>query len=137
MNRYFEINLSGVAILYVSAIFITAILSACGSQAPVASPTPRDLASPVSFSKDVMPIFKTSCVKCHGVEKISRGLDMTAYEKLMNGSIKGPVVVPGNAEKSNLFTLTEQGKMPKQGQNLTAAQLEIIKSWIDAGAQNN
>jgi mono/diheme cytochrome c family protein len=84
-----------------------------------------------------MPILKTSCVKCHGVEKVSRGLDLTTFEKMMNGSIKGPVVVPGNAEKSNLFSLAKQGKMPKQGQKLSEAQLEILRSWIDSGAPNN
>ena len=137
MNKPSGLTYSGIAILFVLAIFMTTILSACGSQAPVASPTPRDLTAPVSFSNDVMPIFKTSCVKCHGIEKVSRGLDLTTYDKLMNGSIKGPVVVAGNSDKSNLFGLVQQGKMPKQGQKLSAAQQEIIKSWIDAGAQNN
>jgi len=45
--------------------------------------------------------------------------------------------ISGNAENSTLFTMVQQGKMPKQGPKLTGAQLDIIKSWIVAGAQNN
>jgi mono/diheme cytochrome c family protein len=137
MKKASSHNFSSTAILIISVLSITTILSACGSQAPLASPTPRDPSLPVSFSKDIMPILQTSCVKCHGVEKVSRGLDLTAYDKLMTGSIKGPVVVPGNADKSMLFTLIQQGKMPKQGQKLSDAQVEIMRSWIAAGAQNN
>lgn len=137
MKSSFNKKLSRSAILITLALFTMVVLAACGSQAPVATSTPRDPASPVSFTKDVMPILQANCVKCHGVEKVSRGLDLTTFEKMMNGSIKGPVVVPGNSEKSNLFTMVAQGKMPKQGQKLSAAQLELLKSWIDAGAQNN
>jgi uncharacterized membrane protein len=137
MKRLSSFNFTGMVTLVILIFATTAILSACGSQAAVASATPRDPALPVSFSKDVMPILQTSCVKCHGGEKINRGLDMTTYEKLMTGSVKGPVIVAGNAENSTLFTMVQQGKMPKQGPKLTGAQLDIIKSWIVAGAQNN
>jgi hypothetical protein len=91
----------------------------------------------VSFAKDVMPIFELSCVKCHGVEKINRGLDLTTYDKAMAGSVKGPVILAGDAENSTLIKLISQGKMPKQGKKLTPEQLAIIKEWITAGAQNN
>lgn len=91
----------------------------------------------VSYSKEILPILETSCVKCHGVEKVSRGLDLTTYEKAMVGSVKGPVIQPGDASNSNLVKVIEQGKMPKQGTKLTKAQLELIKNWVNQGAQNN
>lgn len=91
----------------------------------------------VSYSKDILPILETSCVKCHGVEKVSRGLDLTTFEKTMAGSVKGPVILPGDASSSNLIKVIEQGKMPKQGTKLTKAQLELIKNWVNQGAQNN
>jgi hypothetical protein len=126
------------SMILISSLLAIVVLAACGSQAPAAAPaTPRDPIVPVSFSKDVMPIFQASCVKCHGVEKVSRGLDLTTYDKAMAGSVKGPVIVAGNSAGSTLFNMVQQGKMPKQGAQLTAAQLEILKSWIDAGASNN
>ena len=94
-------------------------------------------ASSVSYSKDVYPIFEASCIKCHGVEKVSRGLDMTSYEKTMTGSVKGPVVIPGDADNSPLVKLSVEGKMPKQGTKLTPEQIEIVRNWVLQGAPNN
>jgi Planctomycete cytochrome C len=131
-------NRFSISALFVIVIVMTVILSACGgSQAPVASPTPRDPNTPVSFSKDIMPILQTSCVKCHGGEKTNRGLDLTTYDKLMAGSVRGAVVTPGDAEGSPLYQMIQQGKMPKQGSKLTADQMDLIKGWIADGAHNN
>ena len=109
---------------------------------PTSAPTEEEevQAAPVSslsFSKDVYPIFEASCIKCHGVEKVSRGLDLTSYEKTMTGSVKGPVVLPGDAENSLLVNLTVEGKMPKQGAKLTPEQVEIVRNWVNQGAPNN
>jgi len=131
-------NRFSIRVLFVVILALTVILSACGgSQAPVASPTPRDPNIPVSFSKDIMPILQTSCVKCHGGARTNRGLDLTTYDKLMAGSVRGAVVTPGDAAGSTLFQMIQQGKMPKQGSPLTAAQMGLIQSWIAAGAPNN
>jgi len=94
-------------------------------------------ASSVSYSKDVFPIFEASCIKCHGVEKVSRGLDLTSYEKTMTGSVKGPVVLPGDADNSLLVKLSVEGKMPKQGAKLTPEQIEVVRNWVIQGAPNN
>jgi mono/diheme cytochrome c family protein len=91
----------------------------------------------ISFSKEIMPIFEASCVNCHGVEKINRGLDLTSYDKLMAGSVKGAVIVAGNADNSTLFQQVAQKKMPKRGSKLTDEQVNIIKEWINGGALNN
>lgn len=153
--------------LITAILVITTALSACGSpaeattpgevnqasasQTPVSEPTldvPAPNASPaatsqvastagISFSKDVFPIFEASCIKCHGVEKVSRGLNMTSYEKTLTGSVKGPVIVPGDPAGSLLVKVIVDGKMPKQGAKLTPGQIEIIKSWISQGAPNN
>ncbi len=93
--------------------------------------------SSVSYSRDVYPIFEATCIKCHGVEKVSRGLDLTSYEKTMTGSVKGPVVLPGDADKSLLVKLSVEGKMPKQGAKLTPEQIEIVRNWVIQGALNN
>lgn len=93
--------------------------------------------STLSYSNDVYPIFEASCIKCHGVEKVSRGLDLTSYEKTIAGSVKGPVILPGDADNSLLVKLVTEGKMPKQGAKLTPEQVEIVRKWISQGAPNN
>jgi hypothetical protein len=142
MKNYFGIDLSGKSFLVVGLMIFMGVLSACGSPSASKSPVPTSQmqgapAASVSYSKDVFPILEASCIKCHGVEKVNRGLDMTSYEKTMKGSVKGPVVLPGDAENSPLVNLIAAGKMPKQGNRLTQQQIDIIRAWIDQGAPNN
>lgn len=91
----------------------------------------------VSFANDVVPIFEASCNKCHGVEEIKEGLDLTTYDGVMAGSFNGAVVVPGNANESYLVQQVIDGEMPKRGLGLTDLQIQIITDWVNQGAQNN
>ncbi|MBC7878673.1 MAG: hypothetical protein H7Y59_15995 [Anaerolineales bacterium] len=91
----------------------------------------------ISFANHVLPIFNTSCVKCHGTEQIKEGLDMRSYETLMAGSFNGTIITPGNPDDSYLLQQIIDGEMPKRGPKLTAEQIQIITDWINAGAPNN
>jgi len=149
-------------LIFMIMVLLGLLVSACGSPSSEVQPTAEtvagtseipvsnsnmDSATPatgdlpavveVSFTKDIAPILQTSCVKCHGVEKVSRGLDLTTYDKALAGSIKGPVITAGDAENSLLYKLLAQGKMPKQGPKLTQAQIDTIRDWIAQGALNN
>jgi mono/diheme cytochrome c family protein len=84
-----------------------------------------------------MPILNASCVKCHGVEQVKEGLDMTSYAVLMAGSFNGPVIAPGDAANSFLVQQVVEGEMPKRGPKLTAEQIQIISDWVNQGALNN
>ena len=150
MKNYFHVDFASKSYLVVGMMIFMLVLSACGSPTTAGStleesmsansPTAEVQVAPaasLSYSKDVYPIFEASCVKCHGVEKVSRGLDLTSYEKTMTGSVKGPVVLPGDAENSLLVKLTVEGKMPKQGAKLTPEQVEIVRNWVNQGAPNN
>lgn len=91
----------------------------------------------VSYSKNVYPILKGRCSKCHMGEFTSKNLNMENYESLMAGSQNGPVIIAGNARESLLAQKILAGKMPKRGPKLTPEQVQIIIDWINAGAQNN
>lgn len=94
---------------------------------------------PVSFAKDVQPIFKASCLSCHKPDKKKGKLDMSTYEALMKGGESGPPVKPGMPEKSALIEVTsgKEPEMPEKGDPLTPAQLSILSRWIKQGAKNN
>lgn len=132
-------------LIFTIMVLLGLLVSACGSPSSEVQPAAKTAAATidtpakveVSFAKDITPILENSCVKCHGLEKVSRGLDLTTYDKAMAGSIKGPVITAGDAENSLLYKLLVQGKMPKQGTKLTQAQIETIKAWITQGALNN
>lgn len=112
--------------------------TAAATDAPTEAPTEAPLTgASVSFAHDIMPIFETTCLKCHGVEKTEKGLDMQTHAALMAGSERGAVVVPGDAAGSRLAELVMNGKMPKRGTKLTAEQVQLIVDWINAGAPNN
>jgi hypothetical protein len=105
--------------------------------ADTSTPATEAPVSSVSFANDVMPIFENSCNKCHGVEQVKEGLDMSTYEGLMTGSFNGPVLVAGNSVDSFLVQQVTKGEMPKRGPKLTPEQIQVISDWIDSGALNN
>jgi hypothetical protein len=116
--------------------------SAPATNTPAAArPTTTAAAPPqagaVSFSKDVLPIFTSVCVKCHGGEKTEVSLVLKSFADVMQGSENGPVIDPGKSANSLLIELINNGKMPKRGPKLLPAQIRIITQWVDAGALNN
>lgn len=138
MKKYFRVGFTSKSFLVAGLMVFIMALSACGSSPTTATAEVQVApASSLSYSKDVYPIFEASCITCHGVEKVSRGLDLTSYEKTMTGSVKGPVVLPGDADNSLLVQLTAEGKMPKQGAKLTPEQVAIVRNWVNQGAPNN
>jgi hypothetical protein len=68
---------------------------------------------------------------------------MRSYETLLEGSIYGPVVVPGNSRKSPLNMLVEgragdlSQVMKKQHKAITAHEIEVLQLWVEQGARNN
>lgn len=99
----------------------------------------------VSFSREIIPIFSANCTSCHGG---TAGLFLTpgeAYTNLVNvpaqtGTCAGtPRVTPGNSSASALYlrvTGNCSQRMPLGGQ-LAASDIELIRQWIDQGAENN
>ncbi|MDO9084618.1 MAG: c-type cytochrome domain-containing protein [Anaerolineaceae bacterium] len=103
---------------------------------PSATDTPPE-ENFVSFSNDVYPIIEFRCLNCHGGEKIEEGLNLTDYFGLMNGSINGAIVTPGDAENSLFVEMVASQKMPKRGAKLTPAQVQIFRDWVNQGALEN
>ncbi|HLY75110.1 MAG TPA: c-type cytochrome domain-containing protein [Planctomycetota bacterium] len=93
----------------------------------------------VSFSKEVLPILKTSCGKCHTGGGAKGKLDLSTYAGLKKGGSDGPAVVEGDPGKSPLVTSISGDKpeMPKKAAPLTKAQISTISTWVKEGAKNN
>ena len=112
----------------------------------------------VDFVKEVQPIFKAACVKCHGVDpekpqkKAAAKLWLDDKNAAMKGGKSGVAIVPGNSKDSLLFKLLvgpvtvhvedddkELSPMPKvkkweKFKALPDGQIATIKLWIDQGA---
>lgn len=61
---------------------------------------PAAEATGLSFSKDIQPLLKESCVRCHGSERPKAGLRLDSLEGVLKGTEDGKVVVPGDSKKS-------------------------------------
>jgi Planctomycete cytochrome C len=109
------------------------------TDAPTGAPATQAAVSEatVSFANDILPIFESRCMGCHGGERTQKGLDLKTYESLMAGSENGPVVTPGNAADSLLVELITNQKVPKRGPKLTPPQVQLITDWISQGAPEN
>jgi hypothetical protein len=91
----------------------------------------------VSFTSDVMPLMEKYCWECHSQENAELGLMLDSYEGTMAGSDYGTVVEPGDPDGSLLVDMIASGDMPEDGDPMPAEELEIIRTWIAEGAENN
>lgn len=90
---------------------------------------------PVSFQKDVLPIFKSYCVKCHGATAKPKGdVDLTTLAKIIDPK-NPPVLTPGKPEKSAIYTTVVDLAMPPQGDRPGKGETEVIRNWILGGAK--
>lgn len=94
-------------------------------------------AGPVSFSRQIAPIFQGKCGECHGTETQEAGLNLSTYELAMKGSEYGTVIEAGDADGSLLIEMVSAGEMPQDGDPLPAEEIALIRAWIEAGATNN
>jgi WD40 repeat protein len=94
---------------------------------------------PISYEKEVEPIFYKRCVTCHSGSVKEARFDIASYEGLIKGGKRGAAITPGKSETSNLFKLvTRQQKpfMPPKGEEpITPQEIAIVKLWIDQGAK--
>lgn len=91
-----------------------------------------------SFERDVQPVFRKHCYGCHAANVKIGSLDVQTYEGILRGGNQGTIVAPGKAAESRLYlTLTGamEPVMPMGAGRLGAAELAVIRGWIDAGAR--
>jgi mono/diheme cytochrome c family protein len=93
----------------------------------------------IDFRRDVEPILRANCYQCHGVKKASAQLRLDDKELAMKGGISGAVIIPGNSKDSRLMKRVlgegDESRMPLGGAPLKANQIELIRKWIDEGAE--
>ncbi len=100
-------------------------------------------AAPIAFNRDIRPILSDNCFLCHGPDTAQRkaGLRLDT-EKGAFADLGGyKAIKRGRAEGSELYqrlvTHDSDELMPplKTGKKLTPRQIDLLKRWIDAGAE--
>ena len=87
------------------------------------------------FEKQVQPILKARCLKCHGAdEKIKGGLRLSSRAAVLKGGDQGAAVVLDKPAESLLIQainydgleMPPSGKMPK-------AEIDVLTKWVEIG----
>jgi mono/diheme cytochrome c family protein len=130
------------------------VIAGCG---PV-SATPD--AGPATFTQIYAELFpvhqRAQCNYCHSNPpnnlsngNLSMGSDKAAAYAALVGKMSAgtkcaghSLVVPGHPEESLLYLKSQEpppcgGRMPLGGDQLTDTQLEMVRTWIAAGALDN
>ncbi|MEI6540019.1 MAG: c-type cytochrome domain-containing protein, partial [Planctomycetota bacterium] len=98
----------------------------------------------VEFNRDIRPILSDNCFSCHGPDEKTRqaGLRLDLVEQARTKLVSGKTaLVPGKVADSELarrIVATDPNeRMPPidAGKHLTAGQIELLKRWIEQGAE--
>lgn len=94
-------------------------------------------AGKVDFRHDVQPLLKQYCIECHGPTQQMHGFRLDRRRDAMRGGTN-VMIKPGNGAASRLYLKligNQYGpQMPLNG-SLTQEQIDILKAWIDQGAE--
>jgi len=114
------------------------------ARSPEANPqTEEQLLAQPAYATVIHPIFDKYCVSCHGADKSKGGLRMDTAALLVKGGDSGSPLDPPGAESSLLgnrlnLPVDDDDHMPPDGKpQLSAAQMTVIKWWLDAGAKTD
>lgn len=89
------------------------------------------------FEKDVLPILRAKCLKCHGESRQKAGLNLGNRAAMMQGGEGGPALTPGSTGKSLLWRKVVEDKMPPDKAKDSANEKAVLKAWTERGAPAN
>lgn len=108
-----------------------------GNPAPEEAPSAKP---PVSFRRDVAPILSERCTGCHGDRRQRGGYRVDTFDGLLTpGDSDEKPIVPGKPDESLVWELLTtddaDDRMPQNGDELPPAELELVRAWIEQGAE--
>ena len=113
------------------------------------------LTGPVSYYKQIRPLFQANCQGCHQPAKAKGGYVMTDFEKMLSGGDsfkegkegkdgkkeKKTAIVPKNAAASYLIEqitpVKGEAEMPKGKPALLEPEIALVTRWITEGATDD
>lgn len=94
----------------------------------------------VSFNDEIKPLINKHCIACHGGVKRNGGFSLLFRGDALDTTESGkPAIIPGDAEHSEvmrrLLSHDPEERMPYREEPLKPEQVELIRRWIDEGAE--
>ena len=89
------------------------------------------------FATEILPIFRKNCLACHNAKDADADLNLESPAAIANGGESGPMVIPGNADKSQLMAIFVRLKSlhaaaPQQGRRRQASRRTSL-AWSNYG----
>jgi len=84
----------------------------------------------VTFANTIYPLVEIKCQGCHSGTQPSSGLSLLNYSDISEIALNG-------AFYSSVTGTNNYTQMPYNSNALPACEVDLIQSWIDAGAPNN
>lgn len=122
--------------LRTSARFLAVLLAAISSTSQLHAQAVES----IDYGRQVQPILAKRCFACHGPDKAEGGLRLNRRESAFAKQESGQTaIVAKDATHSELLrrvTSQDDGeRMPPEGTPLTSAQVDILRRWIEQGAE--
>lgn len=94
----------------------------------------------IDYNTQVKPILNKHCISCHGGVKSSGGFSLLFEDEAKGNTDSGkPAIIPGHASRSEMIRrLTAndlEERMPYEKEPLSKEEINILKEWIDQGAE--
>lgn len=133
------------------AVVLLVVVTSCGGDSNTMGPDPDpepEPNRPVSYSKDIQPIFNSSCALggCHDSGTSRSGVNLSSYNSAINSigaRYDTLIILPGNPSGSPIVDKISNNnpqfgqRMPLSGSALSSARIDSIFAWIEDGAPNN
>lgn len=98
-----------------------------------------EAAAAPDYLKEIKPLLLRRCVSCHGALKQKGNLRLDAHFAILKGGDGGASIEPGKADESLLIHAVAgtngARRMPLESEPLKPEEIELLKAWINAGAQ--
>jgi len=85
------------------------------------------------LARDVLPVLKAHCVRCHGPAKVEAGLNLALATGIRRGGDNGAAIAAGDVDASLLWERVSKDEMPPE-EPLSAEDKETLRLWIAGGA---
>jgi uncharacterized membrane protein len=111
---------------------------------PLQKPETPDVpkSSKVDFTREIAPVIKDMCFKCHGGEKVKGKFNLSSKKTAFAEAESGKAILPGKPTLSKFYTSMAADKeaddlMPpiKEKARPSKDQIERVKKWIEEGAE--
>lgn len=109
------------------------------SEATVKAPEVLNANQLQELNINVRTILAHNCYSCHNATKTKGGLRLDKKEFIFKGGEDGPILIPGDPEKSDMIRRVKlpaghDDAMPTKGKRLSKEDIAMLEYWIQQGA---